>query len=170
VWGECGPPAKRLRSREQRRRYGDSLRWAPEAAAPTRQQSLVTPEGFEPPTLGSEDQCSIQLSYGAASKRLTAIGLGKKLGEDGGPGAIRTPDPFVRSEVLYPTELRAPKRILLQRSKEMRARLMRGDSLVVHASPSAASCLGVTSDEDWGAVTSMRARSFGRKRHQDDFV
>jgi hypothetical protein len=25
----------------------------------------------------------------------------------GGPGAIRTPDPFVRSEVLYPTELRA---------------------------------------------------------------
>ena len=28
---------------------------------------------------------------------------------DGGPGAIRTPDPFVRSEVLYPTELRARK-------------------------------------------------------------
>ena len=26
---------------------------------------------------------------------------------NGGPGAIRTPDPFVRSEVLYPTELRA---------------------------------------------------------------
>src|SRR5512142_1338010 len=25
----------------------------------------------------------------------------------GGPGAIRTPDPFVRSEVLYPAELRA---------------------------------------------------------------
>jgi hypothetical protein len=24
----------------------------------------VHPEGFEPPTLGSEDQCSIQLSYG----------------------------------------------------------------------------------------------------------
>ena len=26
---------------------------------------LATPEGLEPPTLGSEDQCSIQLSYGA---------------------------------------------------------------------------------------------------------
>ena len=25
---------------------------------------MVRPEGFEPPTLGSEDQCSIQLSYG----------------------------------------------------------------------------------------------------------
>ena len=27
---------------------------------------MVRPEGFEPPTLGSEDQCSIQLSYGRA--------------------------------------------------------------------------------------------------------
>ena len=28
-------------------------------------------------------------------------------GKNGGPGAIRTPDPLVRSQVLYPTELRA---------------------------------------------------------------
>jgi hypothetical protein len=27
---------------------------------------MAAPEGLEPPTLGSEDQCSIQLSYGAA--------------------------------------------------------------------------------------------------------
>ena len=30
---------------------------------------------------------------------------------NGAPGAIRTPDPLVRSQVLYPTELRAPKKI-----------------------------------------------------------
>ena len=29
--------------------------------------TLAAPEGLEPPTLGSEDQCSIQLSYGAAN-------------------------------------------------------------------------------------------------------
>jgi hypothetical protein len=28
-------------------------------------------------------------------------------GESGAPGEIRTPDPLVRSQVLYPTELRA---------------------------------------------------------------
>jgi hypothetical protein len=40
--------------------------------------------------------------------------------KNGGPGAIRTPDPFVRSEVLYPTELRARRHIvnvLFQRHK-----------------------------------------------------
>jgi integrase len=32
-----------------------------------RQRSVVRPEGFEPPTYGSEDHCSIQLSYGRKS-------------------------------------------------------------------------------------------------------
>ena len=30
---------------------------------------VAAPEGLEPPTLGSEDQCSIQLSYGAAENK-----------------------------------------------------------------------------------------------------
>lgn len=30
---------------------------------------VVHPEGFEPPTPGSEDQCSIQLSYGCTSSQ-----------------------------------------------------------------------------------------------------
>ena len=35
-----------------------------ENPAVARDLILVRPEGFKPPTLGSEDQCSIQLSYG----------------------------------------------------------------------------------------------------------
>ncbi|KKU80367.1 MAG: hypothetical protein UY05_C0009G0014 [Candidatus Peregrinibacteria bacterium GW2011_GWA2_47_7] len=33
---------------------------------------MVPPEGFEPPTPGSEDQCSIQLSYDGMKKRTQA--------------------------------------------------------------------------------------------------
>jgi hypothetical protein len=36
---------------------------------------LAAPEGLEPPTLGSEDQCSIQLSYGAAMDSLRVESL-----------------------------------------------------------------------------------------------
>gem|GEM_PF-3186081 len=32
----------------------------------------------------------------------------------GAPGAIRTPDPLVRSQILYPTELRAPRFAAMQ--------------------------------------------------------
>ena len=33
----------------------------------------VRPEGFEPPTLGSEDRCSIQLSYGRARHSVPTV-------------------------------------------------------------------------------------------------
>ena len=33
-------------------------------AAPQLRERLARPEGFEPPTLGLEGRCSIQLSYG----------------------------------------------------------------------------------------------------------
>ena len=35
---------------------------------------------------------------------------------NGAPGEIRTPDPLVRSQVLYPAELRAHASIILEKS------------------------------------------------------
>jgi hypothetical protein len=57
---------------------------------------MVRPERFELPTTWFEARYSIQLSYGRVM-----------VGICGAPGEIRTPDPLVRSQVLYPTELRA---------------------------------------------------------------
>ena len=46
-----------------------------------------------------------------ADLKLAAYGLGKI----GAPGEIRTPDPLVRSQMLYPTELRAQSGKSMQR-------------------------------------------------------
>ena len=56
---------------------------------------MVRPEGFEPPTLGSEDRCSIQLSYGRTMlRRGTAyyasfVARSKQMGTSALEGALR---------------------------------------------------------------------------------
>ena len=81
---------------------------------------MVRPEGVEPPTYWFVASCSIQLSYGRTLRgcnnhRIPKMGCEgnraivsptKKEG-DGAPGRIRTSDPLVRSQMLYPAELRA---------------------------------------------------------------
>ena len=88
---------------------------------------MVRPEGFEPPTLWFVAKCSIQLSYGRTLRGLqpfkdTGFRLNQQPADplkygavslsdasDGAPGRIRTSDPLVRSQMLYPAELRARK-------------------------------------------------------------
>jgi hypothetical protein len=59
---------------------------------------LARRKGFEPLTPRFEVWCSIQLSY---RRRFPYVR------ESGAPEEIRTPDPQIRSLVLYPAELRA---------------------------------------------------------------
>ena len=70
---------------------------------------LVRPERFELPTTWFVARYSIQLSYGRSYDLivLTAEGTAHGVVPTGAPGEIRTPDHLVRSQVLYPTELRA---------------------------------------------------------------
>ncbi len=63
---------------------------------------VVRPERFELPTAWFVARYSIQLSYGRQLHKLVVLIV------CGAPGEIRTPDRLVRSQVLYPTELRAP--------------------------------------------------------------
>ena len=72
---------------------------------------VARPAGLEPATTHLEGGCSIQLSYGRMLLGLThnrfAVIHMQALILYGAPGEIRTPDPLVRSQILYPTELRA---------------------------------------------------------------
>jgi hypothetical protein len=52
------------------------------------------------------------VTYGPGIKTVTYV-IGTDLELDGAPGEIRTPDLLVRSQTLYPTELRARVRYRL---------------------------------------------------------
>ena len=85
---------------------------------------VVHPERFERPTLWFVARYSIQLSYGCTGTALNCCGVPTGIRTPviavkgrcprplddgdicGASGAIRTPDPLVRSQILYPTELR----------------------------------------------------------------
>ena len=60
---------------------------------------MARPKRFELLTPWFEAKYSIQLSYGRINSRSDI--------KSGAPEEIRTPDPLVRSQVLYPAELRA---------------------------------------------------------------
>lgn len=81
------------------------------------QLSMASQKGFEPPTDGLGNRCSILLSYWDRNKIL--LNRNKKFpkgnkyiirpnrlkAKNGVPGGIRTPDRRLRRPVLYPAEL-----------------------------------------------------------------
>src|SRR5260370_18034639 len=92
---------------------------------------LVYPEGVETPTSWFVASCSIQLRYGRTLRwmqpskntgirrpeQTPAESPEENRERSGAPGRIRTSDPLVRSQMLYPTELRAQKSKVVQTLK-----------------------------------------------------
>ena len=92
----------------------DARMWAVERGFAGLYGGVVRPEGVEPPTYWFVASCSIQLSYGRTLHGCNKDRIPKMRGEGnrearGGWCArkIRTSDPLVRSQMLYPAELRA---------------------------------------------------------------
>ncbi len=68
---------------------------------------MVRAGGFEPPTAWFVARYSIQLSYARTKSVLQQQALRLITLNNGARGRIRTSDRLVRSQVLYPAELRA---------------------------------------------------------------
>ena len=60
---------------------------------------MVRPEGLEPPTLGSEDRCSIQLSYG---RRRSCLYTSHQCSRQPIPHLLRCSPPVIVSLYLFP--------------------------------------------------------------------
>ena len=82
---------------------------------PTAREAWSLFRAFETRPTNHDERCR---TSPPATDQLTKVPNVTKGNESGAPGEIRTPDPLVRSQMLYPAELRARNRILSLESAE----------------------------------------------------